>query len=179
MVSRQSALLGYWPAPSPVGLEVAARTVRLAVTRIASAGEPVAASRSDEEAADHLAATLLFDDMLSTGSASRLAVELRVAALRLFFAVLEHYEDSCFLVQPTSHPKASMRWQTLLDQDFSIWFNDLDEALRTSAPFSENDPRVGAGIAAGGPGGSLPRIGWTAGQGTMEQPGLGPCGAPR
>jgi hypothetical protein len=85
--------------------------------------------RPDEEhAADLLALTLMFDDVLTEGTASSAVVELRLTAVRLFMAVLDLFERSCFLIQPASHPAAPERWRYLRDQALSRWFEDFDGA---------------------------------------------------
>jgi hypothetical protein len=82
----------------------------------------------EEHAADLLALTLMFDDVLTEGTASSAVVELRLTAVRLFMAVLDMFEQSCFLVQPASHPAASKRWRYLGDQALSRWFEEFDGA---------------------------------------------------
>ncbi len=85
--------------------------------------------RPDEEhAADLLALTLMFDDVLTEGTGSSAVVELRLTAVRLFMAVLDMFEQSCFLVQPASHPAASERWRYLRDRALSRGFEDFDKA---------------------------------------------------
>lgn len=83
----------------------------------------------EEEAADLLAIMLQFDDLLSAGEGDDHTVGLRLTAVRLFLAVLELYERSMFVVQPTSHPPAAERWRVLVAQRLSRWFDDVDGLL--------------------------------------------------
>ncbi len=83
--------------------------------------------RDDEETtADQLAVTLQFDDLLTAGEADSWIVELRLIAIQLFLTVVRLYEQSMFLVQPTSHPPADVHWQTIIAARVARWFDDLD-----------------------------------------------------
>ncbi|MGW5083059.1 hypothetical protein [Micromonospora echinospora] len=78
----------------------------------------------EETAADLLAVTLQLDDMLSTGEGDDRVIALRLTAVRLFLALLELYERSMFVVQPTSHPPAAARWRTIVSERLTRWFDD-------------------------------------------------------
>lgn len=95
---------------------------------VGGSGHLLGKRRDEEHAADLLALTLMFDDILTEGSGSSAAVELRLTAVYLFMAVLELFERSCFLVQPASHPPAPARWRYLRDQALTRWFEDFDAA---------------------------------------------------
>jgi hypothetical protein len=95
---------------------------------VGGSGQLIGKRRDEEHAADLLALTLMFDDVLTEGTASSAVVELRLTAVRLFMAVLDVFERSCFLVQPASHPSASDRWRYLSDEALSCWFEDFEDA---------------------------------------------------
>lgn len=84
----------------------------------------------EETSADLLAITLQLDDLLSVGEADSRIVELRVVAVRLFLALLDLYEKSLFVVQPTSHPPAAERWRDVVSQRLVHWFDNVDELER-------------------------------------------------
>jgi hypothetical protein len=94
---------------------------------VGGSGQLIGKRRDEEHAADLLALTLMFDDVLTEGTASSAVVEVRLTAVRLFMAVLDIFERSCFLVQPASHPPASDRWQYLTDRALSRWFEDFQD----------------------------------------------------
>jgi hypothetical protein len=89
-----------------------------------------ATSGGEETSVDLLAITLQLDDLLSAGGADGRVVELRVVAVRLFLALLDLYEKSMFVVQPTSHPPATDRWRNVVSQRLVHWFDDVDELGR-------------------------------------------------
>ena len=95
---------------------------------VGGTGQLIGKRHDEEHAADLLALTLMFDDVLAEGTASSAVVELRLTAVRLFMAVLDVFERSCFLVQPASHPSASDRWRYLSEQALSRWFEDFEGA---------------------------------------------------
>ncbi|WP_157520868.1 hypothetical protein [Herbidospora daliensis] len=86
--------------------------------------------QNEELSADILGTTLMFDDMLESGTGSTAVIELRITAIRLFLATLEMYEQSCFLTQPSSHPPAGLRWQRIVDTCLNPRFPELSEELR-------------------------------------------------
>jgi hypothetical protein len=94
---------------------------------VGGSGQLIGKRHDEEHAADLLALTLMFDDVLTEGTASSAVVELRLTAVRLFMAVLDMFERSCFLVQPASHPPASDRWHYLREQTLSRWFDDFND----------------------------------------------------
>lgn len=81
----------------------------------------------EEAAADLLGITLQLDDVLSAGEGDDGVITLRLTAVRLFLALLELYERSMFVVQPTSHPPAADRWRIIVDERLSRWLDDVDE----------------------------------------------------
>jgi hypothetical protein len=81
----------------------------------------------EEAAADLLAITLQFDDVLSAGDGDARIITLRVTAVRLFLALLELYERSMLVIQPTSHPPAAARWGTIVSDRLARWLGDMDE----------------------------------------------------
>lgn len=90
-----------------------------------------------EHAADVVALTFLLDDV-DRGMAGPERVPLRLAALLLTLALIESYERTCFVLQPTSHPPARDRLAHLRARVLEPWFgDDLDTLIRPLRLFAE------------------------------------------
>jgi hypothetical protein len=100
---------------------------------VGGSGQLIGKHPDEEHAADLLALTLMFDDLLTEGTAPSEVVELRLTAVRLFMAVLDLFERSCFFVQPASHPSAPDRWRYLNEHAISLWLKDSTENLGQNA----------------------------------------------
>jgi hypothetical protein len=223
VVSRRAPLLGQPPPDQPIALDVAARTLRLAISSVLAGGRAgaypslllstrdlglagllvremdifvmaheaahillshfdadrttvgvvggsnqVLGRRQDEEtAADLLAVTLQFDDVLAAGEAESWVVELRLIAIHLFLTVVRLYEQSMFIVQPTSHPPADVRWQAIIGARVTRWFDDLNastlgsaELVQALADVGESPRLTDAQIVHSGLGDRLDRTLW-------------------
>jgi hypothetical protein len=82
----------------------------------------------DEHAADTVALTLLLDD-IDSGDTGPEHLPLRLAGVSLTLALIESYERTSFVIQPTSHPPAHERFAHLRRQALQPWFGDDLEAL--------------------------------------------------
>jgi hypothetical protein len=86
-----------------------------------------------EHAADLLALTFLLDD-LEAREVSVAVAALRLGAVRILFALIELYEQACFVLQPSSHPPAALRFDHLQKMALEGWFGgNLGKLL---APFA-------------------------------------------
>lgn len=86
-----------------------------------------------EHEADLLALTLVLDD-IDQGRTGGEQLPLRLAAIRLALVLIDVYERTCFVLQPTSHPPAAQRFAFLRQRALEPWFGrSLDDLL---APLS-------------------------------------------
>lgn len=105
----------------------------------AVAGSAVASDHAPaaEHAADVFGLTLTLDD-IDQGRAGAEHLPLRLAAIRLTLAVIDLYEQTCFALQPTSHPPAAVRFALLRKHALLPWFgDDLEMLLVPLAAFAE------------------------------------------
>jgi hypothetical protein len=94
-------------------------------------------TRAFEHEADLLALTLALDDIIQ-GDAELELAPLRVAGAWLALGLIELYERTCFVLQPTSHPPAAARFAALRERALKPWFgDDLDAVLAPLAPLAE------------------------------------------
>lgn len=92
---------------------------------------------SAEHLADAFGLTLLLDD-IDHGRTSTEHLPLRLAGVRLTLAVIDLYEQTCFAVQPTSHPPGAIRFALLRKRAVQPWFGkDLDALLQPLAAFAD------------------------------------------
>jgi hypothetical protein len=94
-------------------------------------------ARPLEHEADLLALALALDDIIQGDAEPELA-PLRVAGVRLALGLIELYERTCFVLQPTSPPPAAERFAALRERALKPWFGaDLDAVLAPLAPLAE------------------------------------------